>query len=196
MRSARAALRRRLERRLRIVNGPWRCRTTVPQVALPPSHPTARDHPHRVGASRLVHPGRNITLPVQHAPDIDTVVALEVENQVGETRQGPKPQTRQVQFVCVSRGTRGWLSSDVGVGLLKGLDEVEGRFDCTLAQVMVDGLVNVPAGQLSRDDGLCVQRRARWLTRSRREAKYAAFAGAVDLEFAPSSSNPRRCSRS
>ena len=87
---------------------------------------------------------------MQHAPDIDTVVVFEVENQAGETRQGPRPQAGHVQFVGVSRGTRGGLSTDVGVGLLKGLDEVEGHFDGTLTQVILDGPVSVPADQLWR----------------------------------------------
>lgn len=81
---------------------------------------------------------------MQHAPDIDAVVALEVENQAGEPRQGPKPQTRQVQFVGVSRRTRGGLSTDTGAGLTKGRDEVEVRLESTFARVMIDGFVNVP----------------------------------------------------
>ena len=44
------------------------------------------------------------------------------------------------------------MTSDVGVGLLQRIDETQGSLPGILAQVVGNGLVNIPVGLLARDD--------------------------------------------
>lgn len=59
----------------------------------------ARRASHVVG---FLHSGRNISLAVQHTPDIDVVWALKEKNEVRIVRQRPSAQPRQVEFVGVA----------------------------------------------------------------------------------------------
>ena len=61
-----------------------RCRPTKPPSR--PQRPTSRR------CVRLVHPGTNVTLPLQHAPDIDAVAVFEVE--VGVLKRFDEGQSR------------------------------------------------------------------------------------------------------
>ena len=62
----------------------------------------------RVG---LLHPRRDVPMAVQDTPDVDVIVALDGEDQVGIARQWPGMQSRQVQLVGVV-GVSRWR--DVG----------------------------------------------------------------------------------
>ena len=50
---------------------------------------------------RLLHPRRDVSLPVQNAPDVDVVGAFDVKDEVGVMRKVPMTQARQVEFVGV-----------------------------------------------------------------------------------------------
>jgi hypothetical protein len=63
---------------------------------------------------------------VQHAPDIDMIVAFDVEYQMGIPSQRPRAQPRQIQLVGVARRTGGSLVAKVDVGLLQRVDKAEG----------------------------------------------------------------------
>jgi hypothetical protein len=55
------------------------------------------------GDLRALHPHRDITLSVVHAPDIDMVWAFDVENQVRIARQRPGTQARQIELMRCER---------------------------------------------------------------------------------------------
>jgi|GEM_PF-7102021 hypothetical protein len=57
-------------------------------------------------ASRVagfLQPSRDVTLPVQHAPNVDVIGVLDVEHQMGIPRQRPGSKARQVQLVGEAR---------------------------------------------------------------------------------------------
>ena len=119
----------------------------TPRPASPsPGQPASIAH---VG---VLHPGRDVALVVQHTPDVDMTRALDVEHQIRVRAQRPDAQARQVELVRVRRGAQRRVASDVGVGLLEGVDEAERSLDCILTQVLRDGPVDVPLGLLTRDD--------------------------------------------
>ena len=91
-----------------------------------------------------MHPGRAVALPVQHPPDIDVIVALDVEHQMRVARQRPEPQARKVQLVGVTGRAGGRAASDVDVGLLQCIDDTRRSLRRAFAQVVRDGLINIP----------------------------------------------------
>jgi hypothetical protein len=108
---------------------------------------------------------------VDHAPDVDVVDALDVEDQMGVTRQRPAPQARQVQLEPVPRRARGRVAANVGIRSLQGIDEADCRRRAALLEVAGDGLFDVAVGELARDDGLGFHPPARRRTRSRSASK-------------------------
>ncbi len=44
------------------------------------------------------------------------------------------------------------MATDVRVGLFQRISKAEGRFVCTFAQVIPNGLIYIPASQCARDD--------------------------------------------
>lgn len=50
----------------------------------------------------FLHPGRNVARTMQHAPDVDVIVALNIEDEIRITGQRPIAQARQVQLMGVA----------------------------------------------------------------------------------------------
>ena len=123
----------------------------------------------------LLHPRRDVALAVQHAPDINLLWALDVKNEMGIARQWPEAQTGQVQFVGLTWRSGSRMATDVRISLLQGINEAERRLLSTFAEVVGNRIVNVPVGQLTRNDRLGRHPRAPSLaalrTRSRSPSK-------------------------
>lgn len=126
-----------------------------------------------------LHPSRDVTLPMQHTPDVDVVGMLNVEDQIGITLQQPGAQARQVQLVGISRRALGQMPADVAVCVLQGVNEaVRGSLGASGKKVG-DRVLDIPLSQLARDDGLGLHDRLRALpatlaaprTRSRMPSK-------------------------
>lgn len=64
---------------------------------------------------------------MQHSPHVDAIGLLDVEDQVREPVQRPGPQPRNVKLVRVTGRPGPGVPAEEGVGILKGLDEAEGR---------------------------------------------------------------------
>ena len=105
-------------------------------------------------AAGFLHPGRDVTLPVQHTPDVDVVGVLDIEDQIGIPSQRPGTKARQVQLVGVSRRASGRMPADVAVRVLQGVDEAERGCLGIFGQVVGDRVLDIPMGLLARDDGL------------------------------------------
>jgi hypothetical protein len=97
---------------------------------------------------------RDVTLPVQHTPDVDVVEVLDVEDQIAIPRQRPAAKVRQVQLVGVSRRASVRMPADVAVRVLQGVDAAERGGLGAFGQVVGDRVLDVPIGLLARDDGL------------------------------------------
>ncbi len=97
-------------------------------------------------------------MPVQHAPNIDEVRFFDVKNTMRVAGQGPKPKTRQVQFLGVSRRSRGGVTADVGTGFFQRINQTERGRRRTLVQITGNRLIDIPKGQFARDDRLTFHR--------------------------------------
>lgn len=86
------------------------------------------------------------------APDVDEVLALDVENEMGIACQWPDTQARHLEFVSVARGLRAGVAADPGAGLFQCVDEAKRHRRGALAQGVGNGLVDVLASQLARND--------------------------------------------
>ena len=108
---------------------------------------------------------------MQHAPDVDVIVALNMEDEIRITGQRPVAQARQVQLMGVAGCTRGGMASDVNVGLLQRFDEAQRGLLRASLEVVLYGLIGISVGHLTQDDGFGLQPRARQLTRTRSASK-------------------------
>ena len=95
-------------------------------------------------ASSIPHLHRHVALPMQHAPDIDMVLMLNIEHHVRVSTKRPGPEIGQAQLECVARG------SDPGVSLYSSkcppqlIDESQRCHFRAFAKVKIDGLVDIP----------------------------------------------------
>ena len=124
---------------------------------------------------RLMHPGCYVALTMQDAPNVDVVVALDVEDQVRIAFQWPKAQARQIKLVGAPGRARWRVAGDVRIGLLQGVNESERGLSRVLTQVIRDGLIDILVGPLTWNDCLDLHARA-WdftsdATRLRSESK-------------------------
>lgn len=61
----------------------------------------------------LAEPGRYVSLGVQNAPDIDMVIPLNVEHEIGKTLDRPATKAWQLQLMGIARRAGGRITSDV-----------------------------------------------------------------------------------
>ncbi|SIT47979.1 hypothetical protein BN2476_610058 [Paraburkholderia piptadeniae] len=100
-------------------------------------------------------PRRNITLAVEHAPDFDVSLALNVEDQVRIAIKRPRTQARDVQLVRVTGRPDVGVPGETLVCLLDLRDESERCLLRAFVHEVVRHLVlYVLPGQPRRDDGL------------------------------------------
>lgn len=88
-------------------------------------------------------PLSNVALGMQNTPDIDVVIALDVEHQVGVTLQRPAEQPRQIQIVAIAADTRCRMATDMRVALLKRIDESDCDLLCSLSKVVTDSMLDI-----------------------------------------------------
>ncbi len=114
-------------------------------------------------------------MTVQHAPDVDVVRALDMEDDVRVATEWPGAQSRQVQFMAVARRAAPGMTADVRVGGLQRIDETEGRIARALIEVVRDDVLDILVCQRARDHTLGLHAFARRLaalrTRSRNSSK-------------------------
>lgn len=103
---------------------------------------------------RLPHPLWDVALTVQHAPDIDVIGALNVEDKVRISLDRPEAQAAQVQFVGVPRRTGGRMAADTSVGAFQAGDEAERRPRGSFTQVVRDYVLGVSSGTIARNNRL------------------------------------------
>ena len=91
---------------------------------------------------------------VEHTPDVDVVIAFDVEHEIGIALQEEAAQARNRKLVCVARGTRGRTITNHSVGRLQRIDKAQGDVGSSFTNVVVNGGFHVPAGQLARNERL------------------------------------------
>jgi hypothetical protein len=100
---------------------------------------------------------------VEDSPDIDVLIAFDVGHEVGKPLHRQAAQSGKDEFQRVARRPERRTLGDRPIGGLKRLDEIERDIGACLADVIIDGRFDVPAGQLaeglaSRSPRFCLPR--------------------------------------
>ena len=91
-------------------------------------------------------------MTVEHPPDVDVIVLLDVKNHVGVALERPHAQPRQIQLVGIAWRARLWVSANVVVGLLQRLNEAQGHLITRLLEVVIDSALSILAREFAGDD--------------------------------------------
>ena len=117
------------------------------------------------------HPGRNVAAAVQHPPDIDVIIPLDIEHEMGVTLHLPAAQTRQVEFMGIARRAGRGMTLDVQEGLLECVDKLQRSLFRACAEIVIDCLMYVLVSPGAQDGALEIHCLPRRLTRLRRPSK-------------------------
>lgn len=118
-----------------------------------------------------LHPGRNVATAMQHPPDVDVIIPLDIEHEMGVTLHLPAAQTRQVEFMGIARGAGCGMTPDVLEGLLECVDKLQRSLFCPFTEVVIDRLMYIPVSAGAQDRALDIHRLPRRLTLLRRPSK-------------------------
>lgn len=137
---------------------------------------------------------------MEHAPDVDAIRRFHLEHDMREAPERPGAQARQAELGGLACRAARRVPADVPVGRLERSDEAECNLNARLSKVALNGLIDIAARQLTRDDGLRGHRR-RPVSRAARSRlrtllKELASAGAPGGDAAPARSSSRRRRRS
>jgi hypothetical protein len=95
---------------------------------------------------------------VEHPPDVDVVVALDVEHQIGVALQPVAAQSGNCQLMRIARRPSGGMVGDGAEGSLHGVNEAQCDVGPGFADVIGDGGFDIPTGQLARRTGFSLNR--------------------------------------
>ena len=80
---------------------------------------------------------------MQHAPYIDVVIDLDVEEEMRKTAQRPAAQSRQIKQGSVSGRAAGRVAAEMSKGGFECVDEAQCQFDTTFVEVMAQRIVDI-----------------------------------------------------
>lgn len=96
-----------------------------------------------VSLSGLRQRRRNIPAVVQHAPDIESIVLFDVEDQIRKPVDSPGPQIRDTEVVGKPERPELRLSGQSAQRALERVHEPRGDIGTRLAEVVVNGALDV-----------------------------------------------------
>ena len=109
----------------------------------------------RRGSSlQAAQPGRDVSMGVQYAPDIDVIVLLDVEDEIRVALQHPATQPRKRKLMSRSRRSGGGMIRDHAVRGAQRFHEGQGDFGAGFPNVVVNGRFGVPTCQFTRSERL------------------------------------------
>ena len=91
---------------------------------------------------------------VQYAPDIDVIILLNIEDEIGVALQHAATQPRKHKFMGRSRRFGGGMIRDHAVRDAQRFHEGQGDFGAGFPNVVVNGRFGVPMRQFARSDRL------------------------------------------
>ena len=91
---------------------------------------------------------------MEHSPDVNVVVAFDVEHEDRENPYFPAAQSGKGKRLRVTRRPKARMVRDRPIGGLKRLDEIERDVAARLADAIVDGPFDIQMGQVAREDWL------------------------------------------
>ena len=89
---------------------------------------------------------------MKHAPNVDLIVPLDMEDQVGEPAQRRASKFRQIQFVRISRRSARGITCDMPVGALKGIDEIKRALFAEHCPAIVEGALHIGVCRGAKND--------------------------------------------
>lgn len=98
---------------------------------------------------------------MQDAPYLDMLGLLEIEEQVRIPGHGPRPETRNVELMGITRRTGARMATDVRKGRLQFVDKSRGCLRTSLRQIPIDCRFDVLDRKLAGTDWLGLQRAER-----------------------------------
>ena len=91
---------------------------------------------------------------MQNPPNIDLVVTLYIEDNLGVIWNSPESKVRQVQLVGIARRTCGRVATDMVVSALQRIDEAQRCIHRTLLKVIPNRFIHIPISLSARDNRL------------------------------------------
>ena len=89
---------------------------------------------------------REVTPFVQHAPDVESLVLLDVEDDERESLHRPGPQVRDAEFVGEPERAEVRLAGELAEVAFEDVDESRGDLGASLGEVVVHGELDVVRG--------------------------------------------------
>ena len=89
---------------------------------------------------------------MQEAPDIDVIISLDVEGQIGKAPHRPATDPRQLEFESITRRSTFRVTCYVPESLFDGIDEAQCNQFTRFLEIMIDAFQDVPLGPASQDD--------------------------------------------
>ena len=108
---------------------------------------------------------------MQDAPDVDMIVPLDIEDEVGKSRDPAGAEARQFQLMRKSRRSRAGLCGNGAKGGFERTDEVQRNIGPGRFGIMIDRRLDILTSQGAGNDGLCAHLAMRLPARSRRVSK-------------------------
>lgn len=110
-------------------------------------------------------------MSMEHTPDIDVIIALDIKDEVGKAFQHAATQPRKAKLIAVPRRPGGRLVGDGAVYALQCIDETDGNVGSGFANVVVNCCLDVASRRFARPDRLLSHLVLAWRTRFLRPLK-------------------------
>ena len=110
-------------------------------------------------------------MSVEHTPDINVFVSLDVKDEVGIASQHAAAQTWKTKLIGVPRRAGDRMVGNEAVRGLQRVDETDGNIGSGFANVVVNCRFDVSSRQFARLDGLLAHLLLVWRTRFLRPLK-------------------------
>ena len=86
---------------------------------------------------------RDVSLAVKNTPDIDVVGVLQIKDQVRKVIQRPRAQTRNIQFMRITRRSGSRIAADMCICPFQLLHKTQSRLLASLGQVIIDSIIDI-----------------------------------------------------
>lgn len=108
---------------------------------------------------------------MEHTPDIDVMITLNVEDEVGIVSQDAAAQPRKAKLIGVPRRPGCRVVGNKAIRRLQRIDEANGNVDAGFANVVVNCRFDVSSCRLARPDKFPAHLLLAWRTRFLRPLK-------------------------
>jgi hypothetical protein len=61
---------------------------------------------------------------MQYGPNVDMIIAINIETQIGEFFHGPEAEARKIKFMRIAWGASRGVTADMGISLFQRIDKI------------------------------------------------------------------------